>query len=166
MARIVHFGADSCSRLLVLEHAGYDIDYCPSIVKLGLALTTGHEVDAIVITEDPKAPRREAVALVHSRCTAPLIFFQTTGSSSDEPDFDLVIPVLTPTREWLEKIAATIEQSRSITADSKSVSEQSAAVRQKAVAARLKSVFERERLVRQRSKIDELTRQHLEKPAG
>lgn len=165
-ARIVHFGADNCSRLLVLEHAGYKIDHCPSVVKLGLALTTECEADAVVITENPKAPRREAIALVRSRSSAPLILFQTTGSSYDEVDFDLVIPALTPTHEWLEKIGVIIERSRAVIADSRSVSEQSAALRQQAVAARLKSVFERERLVRQRSKINELNRQHLEKPAG
>ena len=165
-ARIVHFGADNCCRLLVLEHAGYEIDHCSSVVKLGLALTTEREADAVVITEDPEAPRREAIALVRSRCAAPLILFQTAGSGYEESDFDLVIPALTSTHEWLEKIGAIIERSRSMMADSKSVSEQSAALRQKAAAARLKSALEHERLVRQRSKIDELTRQHLEKPTG
>lgn len=165
-ARIVHFGADNCSRLLVLEHAGYEIDHCPSVVKLGLALTTERDADAVIVTADPKAPRHEVIALVRSRCASPLILFQTAGSGYDEPDFDLVIPALTPTHEWLEKIAAIIERSRSIAADPKSASEQSAVIRQKAVAAKLKFAFERERLVRQRSKIDELTRQHLEKPTG
>jgi hypothetical protein len=164
-ARIVHFGADNCSRLLVLEHAGYDIDHCPSIVKLGLALTTEREADAVAITEDPKAPRREAIALVRSRSSAPLILFQT-GSGYDESDFDLVIPALTPTHEWLEKIAAIIEQSRAVIADSESVSVQSAALQQEASAARRKSVFERERSARERSRIDVLMRDHQDRSAG
>lgn len=143
-ARIVHFGTDSCSRLLVLEHAGYHVEHCPSVARLGFALTAGREADAVVITEDPKTPRREAITLIRSHSSAPLILFQTTGSGYNEADFDLVIPVLTPTREWLEKIAAAIERSRSVIANSRSVSEQS---------------------VRQRSKIDDLTRRHREKPA-
>jgi hypothetical protein len=118
-ARIVHFGADSCSRLLVLEHAGYDVDHCPTVLMLDSALKTGREADAVLMTEDPRASRREAISLVRSYSAAPLVLFQTVGPTFDEPEFDLVIPVLTPPREWLEKIAATIESSRALVAEAR-----------------------------------------------
>jgi hypothetical protein len=164
-ARIIHFGTDSCSRLLVLEHAGYDVDDCPSLIKLDSALAARRSAAAVLMTEDPRVPRREAITLVRSRSSAPLILFQTVAPSVDELEFDLVIPVLTPPREWLEKIAAIIERSRSIIADSKSVREQSVALRQQASVIRRQSALERERSAREHSRIDELTRQHREEPA-
>lgn len=152
-ARVIHFGADSCNRLLVLEHAGYLVDNCPSIIKLGSALALAREAEAVLVTEDPRASRREAIKLVRSHSAAPLILFQTVGSTFDEPDFDLVIPVLTPPREWLEKIAVTIEHSRALVAEAKFTRVQSTILRQESGVARQKSVFERERSARQRSKI-------------
>jgi hypothetical protein len=162
-ARVIHFGADSCSRLLVLEHAGYDVDDCPSIIKLCSALAARSNADAVLMTEDPRASRREAISLVRSYSPAPLILFQTVGPTFDEPEFDLVIPVLTPPREWLEKIAATIEHSRSIIADSKLVREQSVALRLESSITRQRAVFEREQSARERSRIDALMREHREK---
>lgn len=164
-ARIIHFGADSCSRLLVLEHAGYDVDDCPSVIKLGSALSAGRNADAVLMTEDPRASRHEAISLVRSHSSAPLVLFQTAGPTFDEPEFDLVIPVLTPPREWLEKIAATIERSRALVAESRFAREQSVVLRQESSIVRQTAVFERERSARERSRIDGLMRQHREKSA-
>jgi hypothetical protein len=162
-AMVVHFGTDSCSRVLVLEHAGYDVDHCPSLVTLRSTLKVGPQPDAVVMTEDPRASRREAISLVRSHSVAPLVLFQTVGPTVDESEFDLVIPVLTPPREWLEKIAATIERSHALVAESMIARVQSAELRLESSAARQQSVLERERSVRQRSGFDELGFEHREK---
>jgi hypothetical protein len=97
-ARLVHFGSDSCNRLVVLQNAGYTVYDCLSLPTLDVALRVGDPA-AVVMSETPKVvPRRNAISLVHSRSHAPLILFQDRTYSDDESEFDLVIPVLTPQR--------------------------------------------------------------------
>jgi hypothetical protein len=110
-ARVVHFGCDPCRRLLVLHMAGYAIDDCPSVLNLGFALQD-NQAAAVVFTGQNENERKEAVTLARSQSSAPLILFEASNSPTDEADFDLVIPPLTPPQEWLDKIAATIQQRR------------------------------------------------------
>lgn len=164
--RIIHFGADCCNRLLVLKHAGYDVDDCQSLIKLGSTLSAVRQPDAVLMTEDPRASRREAIFLVRSHSSAPLVLFQTVGPTLDESEFDLVIPVLTPPHEWLERVTAAIERSRALAAESTFAREESAVLRRETGLARQRAVFEGERSARERSRIDDLKREHREKSAG
>jgi len=109
-ARVVHFGCDVCRRLLVLHMAGYAVDDCPSILNLRSALLDSRQTDAVVFSTQDEAERKEAITLARSESSAPLILFETSNGPSDEANFDLVIPPLTPPQEWLAKLAATIEQ--------------------------------------------------------
>ncbi len=113
-ARVVHFGYDECRRLLVLHMAGYAVDDCPSIRKLRSVLQEPGQTSAVLFTGQDEKERKEAVTLARAQSCAPLILFETCNAPGDESDFDLVIPPLTPPQEWLAKIAATIQQRRSI----------------------------------------------------
>jgi len=109
-ARVVHFGCDVCRRLLVLHMAGYAVDDCPSILTLRSALQDTSQTAAVLFAGQDETERREAVMLARSQSSAPLVLFEMSNAPSDEADFDLVIPPLTPPHEWLAKLAATIEQ--------------------------------------------------------
>jgi hypothetical protein len=163
-ARIVHFGSDSCNRLIVLQNAGYVLEDCLYLPNLSSALQVGDDPAAVVMSEAREvARRRDAITLVRSRSLAPLILFQSHTYTDDEPEFDLVIPVLTPPKEWLEKIAATIERSRSLLSDSRSIRQQSAFLVRESSAIRQESVLERQRSVRARSNAENLIADALKK---
>jgi hypothetical protein len=94
--------------------AGYAVDDCPSVSNLRFALQDSHHTAAVVFTGQNENERKEAVTLARSQSSAPLILFEASNSPTDEADFDLVIPPLTPPEEWLDKIAATIQQRRAL----------------------------------------------------
>jgi hypothetical protein len=143
-ARILHFGTDDCSRIVVLRRAGYAIDPCPSLVTLDTALQDRPEPDAVVIPGVVPTPaRHHAITLVHSRSSAPLVLFESGNYSPDESEFDLVIPTFTPPEEWLETISQIIEASRALHAQSISIRGRSAELSRETKAFRQRSALER-----------------------
>lgn len=113
-ARVVYFGCDECRRVPVLHMAGYAVDDCPSILKLRSVLQEPGQTSAFLFTGRNEKECKEAVVLARTQSSAPLILFDGPNHAGDESDFDLVIPPLTPPQEWLAKIAATIQQRRSM----------------------------------------------------
>jgi hypothetical protein len=112
--RILHFGADTCHRLPVLENAGYTVERCTSLAALREALEDGEAPDALVMTETEKDSPREAVRLARAHSPIPLILFRETQRSLGEDGFDLVVPILHPPEAWLAEIAALIATSAQI----------------------------------------------------
>lgn len=109
-ARILHFGQDECNRVIVLRSAGYSVEACPSLPNLDAALRKDAEPDAVVFSERHAPARHNGLTLVRSGSSAPVILFEHTLYYPDEPEYDLVIPNLTPVQEWLDRIAAIIAQ--------------------------------------------------------
>jgi hypothetical protein len=156
-ARILHFGTDECNRIILLRNAGYAIDTCPSLVTLDSALQDRLEPDAVVIPGVVPTPaRHDAVTLVHSRSSAPLVLFESGKCCPDEFEFDLVIPTFTPPEEWLQTISQIVEASRALHAQSISIRERSAKLTRESTAFRQLSAFECRRSARLCSWADEL----------
>jgi len=142
--RIVHYGVDDCHRVPVLKFAGYSIADCQSIAQLHAALQSTLMAGAVVMSEiDDLAPRR-AVSIVRTISTAPLVLFPGRASSILEPEFDLVIPALTPPEQWLGEMAELIDRYFANRIRSQALKAQSAALREQAAWARDK--FHQERL--------------------
>ena len=157
-ANIVHFGIDNCCRLLVLRSAGYTVDDCPSVARLSLIFEQRDGADAVILSDGKRDETREAIEISRSCSSVPIILFESSDNDSDKSVFDLVIPLLSSPGEWLQRIAATIEQSRTLLAQSKLVREQSSLLLSDSAALRQKSALERERAKRERARIDESLR--------
>ena len=157
-ARILHCGGDDCNRLAVLETAGYRVENCRSLPGLVTTLGDGVDTDAVILTEDYGDPSEDFVRAARGSTEAPLILFQSADCRCNELEFDLVIPMLTPPRHWLAKMAATIEKSRAIRAERLALAESSKRLRQESEAAR-------ESCAKVRQKIRE-TCGRTEPPAG
>lgn len=155
-ARILHFGNDECNRLMVLRHAGYSVEICPSLLNLDTALHNDGGPAAVLMSDMQSFPRHEVVTHVHSQSSAPIILFQHNDYTPGEAEFDLVIPNLTPTREWLEKIAATIERTRAIRDNLSKISAQSAELKRECASVREEARQERRRAASIRARTDAL----------
>jgi hypothetical protein len=114
-ARIVHFGCDDCHRIAALKRAGYLVEDCGSTSLLHAALVEVQGADAVVIAENDGAALCDLISLTRATSMVPLILFQGRNPHYDESDFDLVVPALTGTRQWLTAIAALIRERRSAT---------------------------------------------------
>jgi hypothetical protein len=136
--RIVHYGVDDCHRVPVLTFAGYSIADCRSIVQLRAALQSTEEAGAVVMTEiEDLAPHR-AVWIARWASAAPLVLFPSRTSRIFEPEFDLVVPALTPPEQWLSEMAELIDRSFELRARSQILKAQSACLREEAARARIK----------------------------
>ena len=112
-ANIIHFGVDPATRVPVLESAGFQVDICSSIDSL--IDTLGRErVDAVVVPQDQELNLDSVASITQSRPNTPVIVFAEAPSQLCDAKFDLVIPVLTPPREWLAHIASLIAQSKNL----------------------------------------------------
>jgi hypothetical protein len=112
-ARIVHFGLDECSRVLVLQRAGYDVEVCPdSLRELNHLLQ--EPADAVVLSENGTEHVVEAASLSRSITLAPIVLFKDAASFRDDSTFDIVIPALTPPAQWLERIAEVIKHNHTL----------------------------------------------------
>jgi CheY-like chemotaxis protein len=121
--RIVHFGLDEHAIVSTLANRGYDVDECGySISKLNDALHR-EESSALALEEDGVPLGEEIVTSVRSVSPLPLILFQDGTRTYDSSIFDLVIPLGTPTKDWLSKVAQLIERSRAICTETKIASE-------------------------------------------
>jgi hypothetical protein len=110
MARIIHFGEDSCHRLMVLEGVGYTVERCESIQDIEFYLRSPHLPDAVVISGELRKASRVATFLSNADLPLPAILFAGTDESYSESEYDLVIPALTSPSDWLTSIEETIEQ--------------------------------------------------------
>jgi hypothetical protein len=165
--RILHFGDDECNRIIVLRSAGYSVEACPSLPNLDAALRNGGEPDAFVFAEERTPARYNGLTLVRSSSSAPVILFEHTLYCPDEPEYDLVISNLTPVQQWLDRIAALIEQSRAIFTSSPLTREQSARLRQESSDLREKSHQERERSLCARARAEMILDNYpLQKPSS
>ncbi len=144
-ARIIHFGLDDCHRVPVLKCAGYSIADCQSIAQLRTALESTQEAGAVVMTRIEDLAPRFAISITRATSAAPMVLFPGRASSILEPEFDLVVPALTPPEQWLSEMAALIDRSFAIRAHSQVVRAQSALLRQETDRAIRKSQLERMR---------------------
>jgi hypothetical protein len=103
------------------------------------------EAAAIIISDDDIRLSRDAITLVRSRSHSPLVLFQSVPDHYDESQFDLVIPVLTNPRDWLQELTALVEQSRALCESSKLLHAESALLRKTSSEVREKSLTERKR---------------------
>jgi hypothetical protein len=129
-ARVVCFGADDCNRSLVLRNVGYQVDRCPSLIEFRTLIRERADADAVLVTERPTADRRQVVTLTREHSRARLVLFDNSYDDTDEGAYDLIVPPLTPPREWLREIADLIERSQNSFAASTAIREQSARARQ------------------------------------
>jgi hypothetical protein len=102
--RLIHFGSDDCHRVNVLRSAGYFVDDCRSMRAFQEALTAERKPDAVFITEREDDPAGDAVSLIKTCSTAPLILFRRSHGDLSDGSFDLVIESLTPPQQWLQEI--------------------------------------------------------------
>ncbi len=110
-AKIVHFGSDECSRVLVLQGAGYAVSVCgTSIGALKGALLQG-ATDAVIVSEIGTECIQEAVSVSRLLSSAPLVLFEDVIGTEDTSIFDLTIPPLSSPSEWLREIAQLIANS-------------------------------------------------------
>jgi hypothetical protein len=110
MVRIIHFGEDSCHRLMVLEGVGYSVGRCESIQDIEFYLRSPHLPDAVVISGELRKASRVATFLANADLPLPVILFAGTDESYTESEYDLVIPALTSPSDWLSSIEETIER--------------------------------------------------------
>jgi hypothetical protein len=110
---IIHFGVDLSTRVPVLESAGFQVDICSSIDSL-IDILGREQVDAVVVPQDPESNLYSVASITQSRPNTPVIVFAEAPSQLCGANFDLVIPVLTPPREWLAHIASLIAQSKNL----------------------------------------------------
>jgi hypothetical protein len=110
MLRIIHFGEDSCHRLMVLESAGYMVERCESIQDIEFYLRSPHLPDAVVVSDDLQRASRVATFLSNADLPLPVILFAGTDEPYTETEYDLIIPALTSPSDWLLSIEETIER--------------------------------------------------------
>ncbi len=112
MAKIIHFGEDSCHRLMVLEGVGYSVERCESVENIEFSLRSPDRPDAVVISDECGKASRVVAYLANMDLPIPLILFAGTHESDTDPTFDLVIPALTSPSNWLSRIEETIARFR------------------------------------------------------
>lgn len=143
-ARIVHMGGDGCSRLAVLQSAGYMVQDCASLPEFVTALNC--PPDAVVLTELDGDPNEAVLAVARECSPVPVILFQSPDCHCPVWEFDLVIPNLTPPRSWLDKIAALIECSKALRVERPTLREESASLRLESAAMRQRCEEERDKI--------------------
>lgn len=153
-ASVLYFGPDEWNRVQVFESAGYAVQQCLKISDLESELKKSLPA-VVVMNSSAHASFRPALELVRAQAaSARIIAFPSPGESGFEKSVDLVVPPLTPPDDWLQELAALLEQSRAVLEDAIVVQEQSAtivreltAVRQQSAAARAKSAAARQKVL-------------------
>lgn len=148
VARVIHFGADTCHRLPVIRSAGYRVETCNSISELRDALAAEEETDAVLISEGTGGVHQDAVLLARSHSEAPIILFRKSQRSFSESEFDLVVPVLDPPESWLAGIANLIARRQELRAKSELLRGRSVELRVESGLAHAKSSSGRKRVRR------------------
>ena len=112
MLKIIHFGEDSCHRLMVLEGVGYSVERCESIENIEYYLRSPDPPDAIIISDEFGKASRVVAYLANVDLPIPLILFASTHEPDADSNFDLVIPALTSPSNWLSRIEEMIARFR------------------------------------------------------
>ena len=142
--QIIHYGVDDCHRVPVLQFAGYAISDCrSSIAQLRAVLQSTQNAGAVVMTGIEELAPQRAVSIARSISTAPLVLFPGNASGIVEPEFDLVIPALTPPEQWLSEMAELIDRCFVTRDRTRALSAQAALLRQETAQAAQKSQQER-----------------------
>lgn len=125
---VIHFGVDDCSRVLVLQNAGYSVSQCCFISELKTALEGSLRPSATLFSEASGFNRIEAVSLIRNCALhTPIIYFSNLSGLCDEQSGpDLLVPPFTAPERWLRWVASVIDQSRAVRAASISLREKTA----------------------------------------
>ena len=116
-----------------MQTAGFLVFHCNAeIPAVDTAFDRGEDYSAVVFHNDIAAVPEDAVQETRSLSEAPFVLFQNPTIASNEEEFDLVIPALTPPDLWLQKLREVIHASRKLREDG-------AAVRSPSQSLRLKS---------------------------
>lgn len=163
-ATIAHFGEDRFVRLPVLRKAGYLVQKCLSVPEFAEFLTANPNPSAIVMAEANASSIERAISLARARTTAaPLILFPGTRRTSVESQFDLIIPALTPPREWLVALNNLVAWSGALRAEATMTQEQAGRLREECQRLRANSRMERERSLQERYRMDQFLQTQLSK---
>jgi hypothetical protein len=135
-ARVIHYGADDCHRLMVLRIAGYSVDECHSLVQLRDCLARGGQVDALLLSDSEGIEPNEAIALARTHSSAPVILFRSTTLAYQDTGVDLIVHTLTAPEVWLEEVDALIEKCWASRAESQGLIQEAALLRREPAAAR------------------------------
>lgn len=142
---IIHFGSDTCNRVLLLENVGYTVYLCGSILELQAKLKVPPEPAAILINGLDRAAVPALTVIRAVSIPPPLVFFEElTSLNSEYSNVDLIIPPLTPPKDWLKQVAALIERNRATQQSSVALREQSARLRMESTAVRANAATIRE----------------------
>jgi hypothetical protein len=144
-ATVIHFGIDDLHRIPVLRQAGYVVEDCLSVRSLHSALIQYPDPDAVAMAESDAMNGNEAISLVRSHSTAPLVLFQGWQMFFEASEFNLVVPRLTHPRVWLVDLADLIERSRAIRSRCQLIREQTVLIREQVRAEVTRSRREMER---------------------
>lgn len=135
-SRILHFGIDERAVLSTLAENGYVLKDCGTSIRSFKAALHAADVDAVVITKCATTHRKQAVEAARARNSLCLIYFEMLGMIGDAAGFDLVIPHFVPRAQWLQKVAAAVEQSRACPSRATSACERATAMKRQARSAR------------------------------
>ena len=128
---ILHFGRDVCSRVLVLENAGYRVLDCSmSSRRFQQGLALPHH--AIAVSESLELLQSQVLPLLAMR-SAPAILFESVDGVLDPTRFDLAVPPLTQPDYWLECVDALLKKSNANCHASRDIQAQSAQLREASV---------------------------------
>lgn len=143
---VIHFGDDLCSRILVLQSAGYRVHECERIPDLESALREPSYPAAVLMGLLGQDALASAIRLVRSRPSPPpLVLFSAHGFDHKSFAIDLLVPPFTAPGRWLRWIGALIEQSRTLRTESALLRGRSALLREEAAAAGERITNERRR---------------------
>ncbi len=135
-AKVIHYGADDCHRLMVLRSAGYSVDECHSLVQLRDCLARGAQADALLLSDAEGVVPNDAIALARTQSSAPVVLFRSTTLAYEDTGVDLIVHSLTPPEVWLEEVDALLEKCRASRAKSQALFQKSVQLRREPAAAR------------------------------
>lgn len=158
-ATVLHFGADICQRLPLLNSVGYSVKVCPTLPEFRSLIRQKADAEAVLVASERSRERREVISLTRENTHARLILF-ASYSGAYQSEFDLVIEPLTPPEEWLRRVVAFIE----LNARSKSIRERSEQLLKECESVRQQSILERERAAWERAKTEILINSIKRKP--
>ncbi|HEU5403039.1 MAG TPA: hypothetical protein VFU86_16905 [Terriglobales bacterium] len=149
---VIHFGVDSSYRLPLLQNAGFEVVDCGTSVPRFHRAVRNHEVFAVAVSHNAS---RELPIVEELRALkpVPLILFAGVDVSHGYPDFDLVIPSLTPPPNWLTQLSELLKKSKRVAEESAAIRAQSVTLRQQSAALRAKSASTRKRYLVERSRL-------------
>lgn len=143
---VIHFGPDTCNRVLVLENVGYAVHVCHSISELRVKLEEPPEPVAVLIGGLDTQAIVPALTIVRAAPIPPppvILFQDATSFEAKYSTIDLIVPPLTSPKDWLKQIAVVIERSHAIRKSSAALREQSALLRMQSAALRAKTAEQR-----------------------